>query len=152
MSACKIFIDRLKTQGTEKIFETLGSEILGPEEEELKFPSPVQVKGEAYVADDHLIVHLEATTFALLPCSVCGQKVRIALGIDAFYHAEPLENIGSALFDYGPLLREALLLELPFKVECKEGNCPERAGILPYMKRDESSENFPFADLDELTE
>lgn len=147
MSACNILIDRLKSGQTEKIDQKLDSEFLGPDEAELKFPTPVTVNGEAYLTDDHLIIHLKAETAVLMPCSICNQMIEADLKINNFYQAVPIEEISSAIFDYQDLLREALLLELPRTVECNGGKCPDREVLKPYMHAEDKT-NFPFADLD----
>lgn len=147
MSDCKLLIDRLKNGQTEKIDQKLAGAFLGPDEEELKFSFPVKVKGEAYLTDDHLIVHLKAETRVLMPCSICNQMIDSDLKVDHFYQAVPVEEIPSAIYDYQDLLREALLLELPRTVECNSGKCPERETMAPYMRHVEDT-NFPFADIE----
>lgn len=153
MSDFKILIDRLKGGQTQKIEEALGPEFLGPEEPELRFPDKVRVKGEAYLTDAHLIIHLKAATKASMPCAVCNEMIDCNLSIDNFYHTVPIEEIPSAIFDFSEALREALLIELPRTVECNQGNCPNRATIKPYLRsevRTDKTTYFPFADMDDL--
>ena len=147
MSECNILIDRLKSGQTERIDEHLNAEFLGPDEAELKFGSVVDVKGEAYLTDDHLIIHLKAATKFTMPCSICNQMTETDLKIDHFYQAVPIEEIPSAVFNYQDLLRESLLIELPGTIECNAGKCPEREIIETYMGSKEKT-NLPFADLD----
>lgn len=148
MSTFKILIDRLKGGHTHKIEEMVEPAFLGPDEPELRFKTKVFVKGEAYLTDAHLIIHLKAATQVNMPCAVCNQMIDIDLKVDNFYHTEPIEEIPSAVFDFSEALREALLIELPRTVECSGGKCPERATITPYM-RSQDRTNFPFADMDE---
>ncbi len=68
MENLKIYIDRLKGSQTQKINETLPPDFLGIDEEDLLFDQPVQLKGETYVANEHLIIHLNIETTARLPC------------------------------------------------------------------------------------
>lgn len=153
MSTFKILIDRLKGGHTQKIEEALESTFLGPAESELQFPGKVSVKGEAYLTDDHLIIHLKARTKASMPCAICNEMIQIELKVDNFYHTEPIEEIPSAIFDYSELLREALLIELPRTVECNQGNCSQRATIKPFLRseaRADTTKHFPFADMDKL--
>ena len=148
----KILIDRLKGGHTQKIEEALNPEFLGPDENDLKFSSKVHVRGEAYTTDTHLIINLKGGTKVQMPCAVCNQWIDVELKIDNFYHAEPMEEIRSAIFDYSEALREALLIELPRTVECNQGKCPDREIIKPFLRsqtRDEKA-HFPFADMDEL--
>lgn len=148
-----ILIDRLKGGHSQKIEEAFDPAFLGLDEPDLRFPTQVIVKGEAYLTDDHLIIHLKAQAKASMPCSVCNQMIDTELKVDNFYHTEPIEEIRSASFNYSDALREALLIELPKTVECNRGNCPERATITPYLrseKRTEKTTHFPFADMDDL--
>ncbi len=147
MSTFKILIDRLKGGLTHKIDEMVEPAFLDLEEPELRFKDKVLVKGEVYLANDHLVIHLKASTKATMPCAVCNQMIAIDLKVDDFYHTEAVEEIPSAVFDFSDALREALLIELPRTVECSKGKCPERAVITTYMRALDRT-NFPFADMD----
>ena len=148
----KIWIDRLGEGNVQKIDGSFASSFLEVDEQELKFPAPVQVTGEAYLADQHLVIHLTARTTAAMPCTICNQMIETELAVKNFYHSEALEEIPSAVFDFAAPLREALLIELPHYFECCNGNCPERANIAPYLRSspkaaDDKKINLPFADL-----
>lgn len=151
--AFKILIDRLKGGQTQKIEEGLSPAFLGPDEAELRFATPVKVKGEVYLTDAHLIIHLKAQTKVGMPCAVCNQLIETELKVDNFYFTVAVEEIKSAIFDYSDALREALLIELPKTVECNGGKCPERATMEPFLRskaRSEKTSYFPFADMDDL--
>jgi uncharacterized metal-binding protein YceD (DUF177 family) len=148
MSTFKILIDRLKGGQTQKIEEMANPAFLGLDEPELRFKTKVFVKGEVYLTDTHLIIHLKASTKASMPCAVCNEMIDVDLKVDNFYHTEPIEEIPSAVFDFSEALREAILIELPRTVECNNGNCPERASITPYMRSQDRS-SFPFADMED---
>lgn len=148
---CLIWIDRLKSGQTQKITESLSPDFLKINEEDLKFTAPVQVQGDAYLSDDELIIHLKASTQAMMPCVICNQLITIALVLDDFYHAQPINEIPGAIFDFQEPLREALLLELPRYVECNQGKCPDRPAMAPYLcsnKQQKQEIHFPFSDLD----
>ncbi len=150
MADCKILIDRLKSGTTLKIEEMFAPFILGPNETDLRFETKVKVSGETYLTDSHLIVHLKAETKVRMPCAVCNEMIAVELKADNFYHTEPIEEIKGAIFDYSEALREALLVELPKIVECREGNCPQREVLKPYLKsetREEKTTYIPFADM-----
>jgi uncharacterized metal-binding protein YceD (DUF177 family) len=150
MSPFIILIDRLRGGQTQAINESLPPDVLGPNEPELVFAFPVQVKGEAYLTDDHLIIHLAARTKISMPCAICNKMIDQELKVDNFYHTEPLENIRSASFDFSEALREALLIELPRTVECNGGNCPDRDSIKPFLKESREETYHPFADIEDL--
>jgi hypothetical protein len=148
MSTFNILIDRLKGGQTHKIEELADPAFLGPDEPELFFKTKVSVTGEAYLTDSHLIIHLNASTRISMPCAVCNQIIDVDLKAKNFYHAEPLENIPSAIYNYAEALREALLIELPRTVECNEGKCPERSSLSAYVRGQEKERpHFPFADI-----
>lgn len=145
-----ILIDRLKGGRTEKIADSFSPAFLEIEENDLKFDEPVLVKGEVYISEDQLILHLFASTNAIMPCSICNEMFKTNLKIENFYHTVPIEEIPSAIFDFREILREALLLELPKFAECSQGKCPSRASIKSYLRSEKSAEkaHFPFKDLD----
>jgi uncharacterized metal-binding protein YceD (DUF177 family) len=149
MESFQILVDRLKGGQTLKISESFDPAFLEIAEEELRFDAPVVVKGEAYLTEDELILHLKAATEAEMPCAICNKMIRRKLSIGDFYHAQPLKEIPGAIFDYKETLREALLIEVPQYVECG-GKCPERSSIAPYMRAEQRVEKtyFPFKDLD----
>ena len=53
-----------------------------------------------------------------------------------------LAELKEEIYNYGPLLREDLILKLPSFVECKDGNCPERENIKKFIKGKDTY--FPF--------
>ena len=141
----KIHIERLSDGKVQKIDEVFDPSFLGPNEAELKFSSKVHVLGEAYVTDAHLILHLKAKTHMEMPCAICNQMIQVELKVNDFYFTQPVQEIPSSLFNYGDVLREALLIELPKTVECKE-NCPERTSIQAFLRGSEHP-HYPFHDL-----
>lgn len=147
----KIYIDRLKGGQTVRLDGAYDPSFLEVDEPELKFHDLVAVSGEAYLTDDHLVLHWTAVTRAEMPCAICNEMTKTKLATNNFYHTEPLSEIPTAIFDYRSLLREALLIELPCTVECKEGHCPSRETIKPFMrpeKRLDKTEYFPFSNID----
>lgn len=150
MKELTIYIDRLKDGHTEKIQEIIDSSFLDIEEEELFFPSNVSVHGDAYLADDHLILHLKAKTEAKIPCSICNELFPYPIDID-FYHTVPLNELDNPIFDYSSTLRDSILLQVPPFAECHGGCCPERNFIHQFLKKEitpqDSHVQFPFSDL-----
>ncbi len=146
-----LYIDRLKGGTVQKLGMILSPEFFDIHETDLLFQDPVEVSGEAYLAEEELVIHLNASTIARMPCSVCNQMLPLPLAIKNFYHAEPLSSFKSGLFDLREPLREALLIELPKTAECP-GGCKERAAIAPFLKKHPEAPGapepyFPFSDL-----
>lgn len=147
----KIYIDRLKGGAAQKIDFLLEPSFMDINEPELSFPAPVRVRGEAYLTDDHLVLHLQAAAIAERPCAICNKIIKTEVSVNNFYHTEMLKDIPSAVFDYSEALREALLVELPLVVECNGGKCPERESLTPFMRSKDRKENptyLPFTDMD----
>lgn len=130
----EVYVDRLKGGAVQKILGPFDPSFLEVEEAELQFPFSVEVEGEAYVSEDHLVLHLNASVRAKMPCSVCNQMIETELKAENYYHTELLSEIEGAVFSLKETLREALLIELPHYVECKNGNCPERATLTPFLR------------------
>ncbi len=145
----KIFVDRLQDGEEELIDEQLSPEFLDIHEAELHFHEPVKVQGEALISKGTLVLHLTMSTEAMIPCAICNENVRIPIHITHFYHSEELENIKSGVYNIKDLLREAILIEVPYTTECHGGSCPERKTLAKYLKKHttESQESHPFADL-----
>jgi uncharacterized metal-binding protein YceD (DUF177 family) len=154
MENLKVYVDRLRGGHTMNIDETLPPEFMELEDEELSFEEPVHVRGEAYLADEHLVVHLNIDTKAILPCSICNDEVCLPLAIKNIYFTEPLADIKTAIFDVAEQVRETVLLQTPLFTECHDGKCPERENIKKFLKPEDKPSNpgdvthFPFADLD----
>jgi uncharacterized metal-binding protein YceD (DUF177 family) len=152
--AFKIYIEQLRDGQVEKLEETLSADFLDVHEKELTFPGPVKLAGEAYLAEDNLVLHLDVACSVELPCAICNRPVRSAIRIVGHYHTVPLEEAKSGIYSFREALREVILLETPQFAECNQGNCPERKEIAKYLKKPSSAKNEedeegyqPFANL-----
>ncbi len=152
-----IYVDRLTDERIEKINCQLTPEFIDVQEKDLSYPDPVQAQGEAYVASDHLVVHLDVSTTALLPCKTCNEPLKKNVSLHHVYHTIPLSDLKHAIFDIRDILRENILIESPQFAECDDNNCPHRVQFSEFLQKgdtvtkvdtDEHS-NFPFAHLDE---
>ena len=144
----KVYLDRLQGGKTEVIDLTLSSTFIDVEERDLKFNDPVTIKGKAYLANEHLVIHLEIEVIASIPCAICNKAVRISIKVPEFYHTEELNEIKGKIYYYADPLREAILLDVPSFGECK-GGCPERKELEKYKPSEGNNDSvqFPFADL-----
>lgn len=133
----KIFVHRLKDGHEEKIEERLDPHFLDIKEAELSCDDPINLKGVAQLADDLFILRMTIETQVIMPCAICNQDVHVKIFIPNLYHTESLENIKSGVFDYREVLREAILLEVPYIAECNSGDCPERASMAKYLHNDQ---------------
>lgn len=132
--AFKIYIEQLRDGRTEEIEGSHSPDFLDINEEELKFKRDVHFEGQAYLADDNLLIHLKIEAYATVPCSICNNPVEVKIDIPNFYHLEPLAEIKTGAFDFAVVLRDAILLEVPRFAECENGRCPERKKIAKYLR------------------
>jgi DUF177 domain-containing protein len=147
----KIYVEQLRDGHTEIIDEVFSPEFLDVKEENLHYKDNVFVKGEAYLADNDLILNLSIKTKAQLPCIICNETVTVSVDIEHFYHAEPIENIKGSIFNYKSILRENVILETPKFAECS-GNCPQRKDMAKYFTNETEGPGpkegyHPFSDL-----
>lgn len=129
----KIYVDRLRTGELEVVKESLSPEFLDVKEKDLSYEDPVELQGEAYLADEMLILRFAIRTFATIPCRICNKKVKSPISVPQLYHALPIDEIKGSVFNFKEILREAVILETPAMAECA-GDCPERAVIGRYLK------------------
>ena len=130
----KIFVLRLREGQKEKIEESFSPTFLDIHEADLAFTAPVNLEGEAELADETLILHFAIETEATMPCAICNEDVQVKLEIADFCSTIAVEEIKSGTFDFRDVVREAILLELPSRAECNEGNCREREVLAKYLR------------------
>lgn len=140
----KIYVDRLMDGQTEVIEETASPDLLETKEQDLQFVKPIRISGKSYLAENHLIIKLKLVTEVTMPCLICNTSIQKEIHVPTFYLTEDVANIKGHIYDYTEPMREAILLEVPYSVECM-GNCPTRGELKSYLANGES--RFPFADL-----
>jgi len=140
----KIFVEQLRDGHSEALDESFAPEFLDVNERDLKFTDPVAIQGEAYLADDTLVLHVDLKTYATIPCSICNEPVKTPV------------DIKGGIYNFQEILRETILLETPALSECNQGKCPQRKALEQYLKKESSEgkggqaeEGYrPFADFD----
>jgi uncharacterized metal-binding protein YceD (DUF177 family) len=145
-----LYIERLKEASSYVLQKSTSPAFLDIHEPDLLFEDLVQIELKAYLSSDHLILHLSAKTKALLPCSICNASSSIFIQVEQFAHAEPLHKVAHGTFDFSPLLREAILLEVPSYAECQGGLCPKRTTIESFLISQQTKQEtyLPFAHLE----
>lgn len=129
-----IFVDRLASGKVLVLEEMVSSDFLDVGSADLLFEEEVFIKGECYLTNDALVLHVDIAAQARIPCSICNESVAVDIPIRGFYHLEPLKKITKGFFNMREIVRESVLLETPKFVECNNGNCPKRKTIAKYMK------------------
>ena len=144
----KIYIDRLKNDDTEHIFEEVEPDFLDLQENDLVFKEKITISGQAYLAKNHLILDLKIKTKATMPCSICNEPTDIFLNLNDFTHTVELCEIKSAIYDAAEEIRNHILLKVPPFVECQSGHCPQRKDINKYLKQSSEETYSPFSELE----
>jgi uncharacterized metal-binding protein YceD (DUF177 family) len=152
MDRFRIYVEQLREGHTELISESFLPDFLEILERDMAFCDPVLIKGEAYLADEMLILHFDIKTSAIIPCSICNEPVKVETHIQEFYHAVPLHEIKTGIYNFKEILRETILLDTPLLAECDQGKCPKRQELQKYFKKsstgNEEEGYQPFAHLD----
>lgn len=152
----KIYVEQLRDGHIEYLDESFPPELMDINDKDLAFKDEVLVRGEAYLAENTLVLNLNVSTFAILPCTICMEPVKVELNIEGFYFTVLLSEIKSAVFNFKEILREEILLAVPAFAECEGGKCPKRKDVAQYLKTPEEKGNEgksddegyqPFADL-----
>lgn len=153
---CVIPIEHVKEGKSVALDHVYDSASLDLGDKDLTFDPDITVKGNAYLAEDHLVLQLNISGAASLPCLVCNKPVKVPFNHKNLYITKPLTDIHAGRFDFKEELREAILLEFPSFAECEDGNCPERKTIECYLKHPSPSETkkkddqyFPFHSLED---
>jgi len=150
----RIYIEQLRDGEVESLVETYTPEFLDIHEKELSFVDPIHMTGEVYLADDMLVLHLNINTLSTMPCRICNELIKNEIQINGFYHAVPISEIKTGIYDFREVLRETILLETPQLIECHQGECPKRKTLQKYLKAEndlnkETDDKYhPFADLE----
>lgn len=132
--AFKVYVEQLRSGNVEQLKEEFNPDFLDIHEKELIFADTVYLNGEAYLAENDLILHFNISTMAEMPCRICNETVKVPIKVQNVYHHEPLSAIKSGIFNMLDVLREAVLLEIPPLAECNEGKCPKRKDLEKYIR------------------
>jgi len=147
-----IYIERLRDGRIEHVQESIDSKMLDISDADAKFSERVAVSAKAYTADDFLLVELTISAKAELMCSVCNEPFFYPIEIRNAIFETALDEITDAVFDLYPLVRECVLLEIPFYPQCAGASCKNRESLDRYFKNDASkeSENTLFKPFENL--
>ena len=115
------------------------SDFLNIDESELHFGPQVDIRGEAYVVEDQLILHLDLIVPVVSICTICSGDAALTIDINNLYHIEDIKKLKTTIFDFSSVLRQEILLEVPRYAECRGGNCPDREAMKGYLVPKKSS-------------
>ena len=130
-----LYIERLRQGRVQEINEILDPLPLDLIDNEIAAVEEVVATGEVYLADPYLLIKLTLKTEFTLLCSVCNEPFQFPVEIVQMLYEEPLDEITDGVFDLLPLIRETLLLEIPFYPLCAGSTCHNRADVEKYLKK-----------------
>ena len=136
----RIYVEQLRGGKTWTLDVVVPPDFLDVHESELVLSDPVRIEGEAYLAQDELIIQADLETQAQVPCRICNKPFKVPLRVEKWIHVEPIGNLKRGYYDIGEIVREALLLEVPYVAECHGGNCPSRQEIAGYLQTEPKPE------------
>src|SRR5690242_15077617 len=96
----RVFVEQLKGGHHQEIDEIFAPDFLEIQEKDLSFSKPIAVKGQVYLADQMLILHLDVHAIAAMRCAVCNALTDVDIVIKEFYHAVPLGEIKGGIYDF----------------------------------------------------
>lgn len=146
MEQFKIYVSRLKNEQEHHHDERVAPDFLGVQEESLSFQENIHIAGSTYLADDHLITHLDIETAAFIPCSICNEAVRVPITVKNLYLSKPLVEIKGAVYDLLDDIRESILLQTPQFAECNNGQCPNRPYVQQFLGKKAKEKKTPAPD------
>lgn len=150
----EIPIASLSHDGDIKLEECVEVSALDLKDSEVMFISPLKLNGKAYLADNHIIIAVDAEIDIALSCTICNGDAKKTIVLENHYITKPLAEIKEPKFNYFDDLRQAIFLEVPPYLECEGGQCPKREELKPYYKttsqaKETSTETYyPFGNLD----
>lgn len=128
-----INLDQLRKKDTLPLNQVVSSAFLDLDEKDIQFGDEINLRGEAYIVDERLILHLDVLVPVILTCSICNGEAPLNIEVNNLYHVEEIGPLKSPIFDFSTVLRQEILLEVPRFTECQNGNCPERETLKAYL-------------------
>jgi uncharacterized metal-binding protein YceD (DUF177 family) len=94
-----------------------------PHGDELSLVSDILVSGKAYRASEWIMIQANVTVSMHLPCSVCNEMCAFSVELMPWKRSVPASSVKDGMIDVSELLREDILLEVPFFVRCHGDTC-----------------------------
>jgi uncharacterized metal-binding protein YceD (DUF177 family) len=145
-----VCVERLRDGKIEYIRDELDPAGLDIADEELCCKGPVFIEAEVSLVDIWILVKISLRTSLVLPCAVCNETFVFNVKLDHFQHEEPLENISADVYDLIPLVREMILVEVPFYPQCAGNSCRNRKSLEKYIRYEGTSEEDGYQPFKEL--
>lgn len=129
-----IYIDRLNRGWVEKIALEVPPETFDLDTEHANFQTAIQLNGQAYLANDFLIIQISIATSVQTICTVCNDPLSAPIDLRNIYITKDLNEYRGATYHFQQDVVEEILLARPAYIECNGGQCPQRDEIKKYLK------------------
>lgn len=132
-TTCLLFLDDLSREEEVSLAFELDPSFLDLTEKDEAQPSkPIVAQGTASLVGEFICLNLDVQCSFMLPCALCNEKFEYEVSA-SIEHQEPVENIKQRKWDFTDLVREAILLEVPFFPQCGGETCRHRDEIQKYL-------------------
>lgn len=144
MPVFQILTERLKDGEEEELDEVLDPSFLDlAEKDELKVSSSIKVRGKVYRAQEWIIVDATVWVPVTMRCSMCNEPFSREIVLKRWVHEAEVPKNGT--LDLGDILREDILLEVPFFALCNGDTCHNKAEIQNFIHKEQTFEGHrPF--------
>lgn len=134
MSAtCVLFLDDLRREDECPLSLEVDPAILElSEKDEAKPVHPIVLKGTASLLGEFISLRLKVQCTFILPCALCNEPFEYELQA-TIDHQEPVSDIRHRQWNFTEVVREAILVELPFFPQCGGSDCKNRQQIQKYL-------------------
>ena len=130
---CLFFLDQLQGGGEIAIDLELDPSFLELQEtDEAKACSSIVVEGPACLVDGFICLSVEATGSFRMACALCNEPFEYKVKVP-IRHQEPTDTMKQGKWNFTEVVREAILLELPFFPQCGGKECLHREEIQKYL-------------------
>ena len=120
----RVRVDGSHIDGEVEFEERLPPEFLDlPQGDELSAASDILVSGRAYRASEWIMIQADVTVSMCLPCSMCNDMCTFSIELTSWEQSLPASSMKDGMIDLSEVLREAILLEVPFFVRCCGDTC-----------------------------
>lgn len=118
-SACTIDLTSLRHEQEMPLSLVLDAAFLDlSEKDEAKASGPVSLEGICSLVDEYVVLQLSIKAQFLLPCAMCNEPFTYEVFIENLCHQEHVGDKRHPTWDFSEVIREAILLELPFFPQC----------------------------------
>lgn len=144
-----LFLDQLLPDEEMSVSWTLDPDFLDfPPNDEVQPSRSAVVQGVCSLVDGVALLNLQVKAFFFVRCALCNESFEYEVCIDRLTYQELVENIKKKRWDVSGVVREAIVIEIPFFPQCGGKECLHREEIQKYLhvptQENEEEKSSPF--------